>query len=178
VALVDKLTTSDDSDLPPALRAREPALLSEIAATRNVDCHAIDADIIVIPGKGLADLLSGLEHYNFYAFDVSADYTEQEVVEGVSNHRRGEWRRTEHPLCRLAQARFFLHSHDDCDLYLEAYDLSFLQQVFERALQMYAGTVLAEESGFGAEIAGMPGALVETLWPKNAGLTILRYLSR
>jgi hypothetical protein len=163
-----------DSGLSLAAQAKRPAVLSEIAAARDVDCHVIDAGIIVIPAKDLADLLTGLDHYNFYAFDVSKDYTEQEIVENVSNHRRGEWRRTEHPLCRLAQARFFLHSHDDCDLYLEAYDVSFLKQVFERALQMYAGTVLAEESGFGGEIAGIAAEVMEALWPTNAGLTILK----
>jgi hypothetical protein len=39
---------------------------------------------------------------------------------------------------------------------------------------MYAGTVLAQDSGFDGEIAGIPGELIEELWPKNAGLTILR----
>ena len=165
---------SGHSDRSPAWRAGKPASLSEIAATRDIDCHAIDTDIIVIPGSGLADLLSGLDHYNLHAFDASTDYTEQEIVEGVSNHRRGEWWRTEHPLCRLSHARFFLHSHDDCDLYLVAYDLSFLKQVFERALQIYAGTVLAESSGFQGEIASIPVELMETLWPINAGLTILK----
>lgn len=96
------------------------------------------------------------------------------MFEGMLNYHEFKWGRTHPLLPHLPHSRFFLDSHDDCYLYLESRDDLLPKRIFERALQVYAGTVLFEESGFEGEIAPIPGELLEALWPENAGLTMLR----
>jgi hypothetical protein len=148
--------------------------LSGIAEARDVAHRAVDTETIVIAGGDLAHLLSAFDHYNFHTFDLPARWTEDDVIERVLNYHEFKWGRTRPLLPHLPHSRFFLDSHDDCNLYLESRDDLLLKRVFERALQMYVGTVLFQASGFEGEIAPIPGELLEELWPENASLTMLR----
>ena len=75
----------------------------------------------------------------------------------------------------LPKSNLFLDSHDDCYLYLESYNSHSLKRVFERASQIYSGTILSKVCGYEAEIAGIPAELVESLWPEHSCLTIIRH---
>jgi hypothetical protein len=172
--ILTKHAASHGSSLPPNIQVEGYVPLSKVAASQNVDCQSIDDNAIVMAGDDLAKFLADFSHYNFHIFDGPKDFTRDEIVANLSSYRKHDWSKSNPLLPRLWLSSFFLDSHDDCHLYLEAYDSSFLKQIFERALQIYAGTVLAEESGFEGEIAGIPGDLIETLWPVNSGLTIFR----
>jgi hypothetical protein len=155
----------------------ETLALSELATNYEVDFRAVDTETIVISGEELEVLLVGIDHYDFHAFDVPKSYTDEWIIEGVSAHLKHKRSKTNPLLPHLPNSDFFLYSHDDCSLHLDSYDVKFLKQIFERAMQIYAGTVLIEESNFEGEIAGIPKEIIDTIWPMNSGLTIFRALT-
>ena len=75
-------------------------------------------------------------------------------------------------LAELSGARVYIQSHDDCYLHHQSYDLKFPKEVFRRALQIYAGTVLRKKAR--GEIEEIPKVVIDALWPENSGVKIER----
>ena len=159
------------------LKTGEMVVLSELAASFEVDFRAVDTETIVISGETLEALLKEIDHYDFHAFDIPKNYTDEGILAGVSNRLKHKLSKTNPLLPQLPNSNFFLYSHDDCSLHLDSYDVRFLIQIFERVLQIYAGTVLIEESSFEGEIAGIPKDFIDAIWPMNTGFTIFRDLT-
>jgi hypothetical protein len=106
-AFLAEAAAARGSSSPPAPHVAEPVPLSDTVARWDVGCHAVDDNAVVIAGRDLAGLLSGLNHYNFHAFDVPVDHTRDDVVDGLSSSRGQEWSNADPLLPRLPHASFF-----------------------------------------------------------------------
>lgn len=143
--------------------------LCEVLERMNVQSDALDADLIVISANNLRKLLSSLRHYNLSIFDVPQDYPTYKILSNAAKERaqetQGLW--DDELLAELSGARVYIQSHDDCYLHHQSYDLKFPKEVFRRALQIYAGTVLRKKAR--GEIEEIPKVVIDALWPENPG---------
>jgi hypothetical protein len=148
--------------------------LDEVAEHEGISRCTVDTNTLVVTADALRALLVSMPHYNLHAFDQPAGYTELDVIGGVLALSDFDYRRQQPPLPAVTGARTTLDSHDDCYLHLDSYDLPLLKAIFSRALQIYAGTVLAEEIALEADVAEVPEAITDSVWPSGYGLTMLR----
>ena len=148
--------------------------LCDVLERIDVQSDALDADLIVISTSSLRKLLSGLTHYNLTIFDVPKDCPKNAILSNAVKERaqeaQGVW--DDELLVELSGARVYFQSHDDCYLHVQCYDLEFPKEVFKRALQISAGTVLRKKTR--GEIEEIPKAVINALWPENSAIKIDR----
>lgn len=144
-----------------------------LASNAKVPFSAIDSETIVLSKEYSLPLLSTFGHYNLSLFDIVNDWNESQVISQVLAYRAYDWRSQEVVLPKLPESRLFLSSHDDCYLTIESYSPDVSKDIFIRALQIYAGTVLATKIKFSSELSDFPQELVNIFWKDDFGLTIL-----
>jgi hypothetical protein len=147
--------------------------LREAALDLEIDCHVIDDETVVFLGEDFVRLIDGLGHYSLCAFDVPEGHTDSDVIINVLTCDDHNWAKNDLPLPHISGATFYLDSHDDCYLHLEAYDLDFLKSVFVRTLQIFVGTVLFASLDVDIEIADIPWEFLDHVWPMDSALTIM-----
>jgi hypothetical protein len=147
--------------------------LSQEATRRGIEQSAVDADTAIFAVDNLAALLGDLRHYDLTAFDLSAEFTMDDVIASVIGYLDHRLDKEGSILRWLDKSRVFLHSHDDCYLHLESFDIHLLQAVFARTLSIFTGTALAMRFGIDDAIADVPTDVVAALWPNGTALTIL-----
>jgi hypothetical protein len=152
----------------------EATSLVNLAAEAKVTFSAIDTQTIVLPKQNLLPLLSTFDHYNLSLFDIGNNWTEDQVISQVMAYREHDWRGQETILSKLPGSTFFLNSHDDCYLTIESYDYDVPKHIFARALQIYVGTILAENQQSPSDIPEIPPNLLDMFWKDSFNITILR----
>jgi hypothetical protein len=149
--------------------------LREVADRLDYTAYqALDDQTLVIPMDGLKRLLTEISHYNIKLFNARADATELVLIDSVTKAQDALTSRDDIILPQLSGADFFLIQHDDCYVYLESYDKSFIQRIFARTLQTYTGTMLAEDPLYSGRVISVPAELISLIWPENTGITIMR----
>jgi len=145
----------------------------EIVSELNVSCRIYGPRVIAISEKEFDGFAKNLPHYNFNMFDLRSEPNDEAMA---SLYRFVTDYDFEEPMLnRVSEARLFLHSHDDCYMYVEARDESFLKSVFARTLWIYCRTVTRSRFGRTREdIPKPPLPFVETIFPLNSAMTILR----
>lgn len=148
-----------------------------LAAKAQVPFWAIDSRIIVLPKQELLRLLSTFRHYNLNLFDSNGNWHESEIKRLVSICDEHDWHREPMLLPKLTASRFYLISDEDRHVTVETYDPQTPRQIFSKALQFYAGTVLAEKYK-SSDIADIPQAVLDAFWKDVFSLTILEQATK
>jgi hypothetical protein len=154
----------------------KPLPLSEVATDLQVVHQAIEPGFIVVSTEGFCQLLQGFEHFDLTAFSVLTEPAlEESLMEQYLRLLDRPQESERNVLPELPDSDIYLSSHDDCYLYVEAHNLQFLKSIFCRALTIYVGTVLREMERPIEALLDVPLTVVEELWPRDGGLTILRH---
>jgi len=156
-------------------KTSKPLSLSEVATDFNVMHQVIEPGFIVLSTEGFCQLLQEFEHFDLTAFGVlTKPVSEDQLIEQYL--RLLDWQRSErNRLSALSDSNIYLSSHDDCYLHVEAHNPEFLKSIFRRALASYVGTVLREVERPIEILPDVPLVVIEELWPRDEGLTILRH---
>jgi hypothetical protein len=152
-----------------------PFALARIAAEAHIPHFALDAETLIVRTAVLRSLLAAFAHYELFALDLGANWTETTAISQVLTCQEHAWSAPEPLLAKLPAATTLLASHDDCYLTVQTRQPVFIRQLFTRTLQIYAGTVLAELAGTAPlAVAEIPAAVLAPFWRDNLELTILR----
>ena len=156
--------TAQACSLDPA--TMESLSLEQLVREATAGGRAVNACTAVIPSSQLVPLLEDCDFYDLRLFDLER-FDEETVIEGVLFVEGQHFEQIVLPHLRSSQLYF--DSHDDCYIYLETAHRCCARRIAVRAFQTYAGTQLLRELGAPQEIADMPEAVLDALWPEGAG---------
>ncbi|MCK4456720.1 MAG: hypothetical protein KAW39_03170 [Thermoplasmata archaeon] len=133
----------------------------------GVDCQLLDDDLVRISKPEYAKLIR-FPHIDFHLLDPTEEDGD-ELRRMCEAARRYDFK--EPMLGKLESPRVYIDSHDDDSVWLEARDLSFLRQVFERTLQTYVGTHWLRIYDQRPEISWVPEEVMEHILPSGSAFT-------
>jgi hypothetical protein len=143
----------------------------------GINCRFYGGKVISVMRPRFDELVHNIGHFNFHMFDLPSEPDDETMTR---LHAFATYCDFEEPILnKLEDSRLFLDSHDNCYLYIEARDLSFLKNVFARTLAIYCGT--AAKKFLRAPIENVPDLLdpfINSIFPLNFAITILRRNTR
>jgi hypothetical protein len=148
--------------------------LLEVTKEEAVVCQSIDTESIVIKIDEFSKLLSTLNHYNLNAFDVPSNWQEGKVIEAVLAVKEHNRASHELILTKINEASLFIFSHDDCYVLLETCNQSILYRTISRIVQIYTGTILAQEYNIFNVFDDIPQTIIDSLFSEIPFLTIFQ----
>lgn len=149
--------------------------LAELVSRADIDHTIVDSNTILLSRKDLGSFLSHFSHYDFRAFDINSDWSEEQIIGQVITVQEHNWHsRLPQLLSLLNHSSLFIDCHDDCYLILESHNSSLIKRVFARALQIYVGTVLVEDFRVLPPQSEITTDNIDALWSDTVSLTILR----
>lgn len=153
-------------------QTKQELSIEGLASNAQVSFSAIDSETIVLPTQELSRLLSTFRHYNLSLFDVERGCDENQIKSQISMCKKHDWFREPPLLPKLIASRFYLLSGEDRHVSVETYDTEPSRHIFSKALQFYAGTVLAEKHK-SSDVADIPQDILNIFWKDSVSLTIL-----
>ena len=139
---------------------RDVRSLESIAAEAGVGLTMLDPEVHLMKTAHLPRLLERLEHFNLALLDVPATSTPDEAYQAVLDSAECLGHASPPVLHFARRSSLFLHSHDDCYLYLETRSRESALAHGARLLQEYVAAL----AGVAArEIAAPPAGFLESL---------------
>ena len=146
--------------------------LEQLARIKKLECKSFGEEVISIKKESLKRLIKRLSHYNFHAFDFPSVINENELIDYYFKCNDYNWNTNNNLLTEIGKSSWYIDSHDDCYLYIESLDRSFLNCIFERAMQTYVGTIIFENKDFEFEISFIPKDIIDLLLLMEVPITI------
>jgi len=134
--------------------------LEGIAAEAGVGLTTLDPEVHLMKTAQLPRLLERFEHYNLALLDVPSTFTPDEAYQAVLDSAECLGHASPPVLHFARRSSLFLHSHDDCYLYLETRSRERALAHGARLLQEY---VAALAGGAAGEVAPPPVEVLESL---------------
>ncbi len=146
--------------------------LVEIANKENVKFTSFGEQIISVTKEEFVCLMKDFNHYNFHTFDYPHLISEDELIEMYFICNDHKWNEENFMLNSLKNSSLYVDCHDNCYLYIESVNLGLIVTIFQRALQIYLGTILFENIGFKNDICDLSQEIIEQIWPVTSPITI------
>lgn len=152
----------------------EPMTLTDIAAERKLIFKSFDKEIVCCEKTQFGKLAGDdFSHYNWETFDCPAELDEELVLENYVACKDHDWESRKFLLNKLKKASFYLNSHDDCYLLVEAYAGEFIEKIIQRNFEVYVNTILAQKN-ISVKTANFPRAALREILSENNTFTIFQ----